>query len=72
MQGEHPNTSPGRSGETLGSGLEGGKGVILHAGYIVHIPAGVPPLDQGRPRHHNHLLGLQRKITPAHSYRFIA
>ncbi len=42
MQGEHPNNGPGRPGETLGSGIEGGKEVTLHAGDIVHIPAGVP------------------------------
>jgi hypothetical protein len=42
MQGEHPNDGPGRPGETLGSGIEGGKEIILHAGDIVHIPAGVP------------------------------
>jgi hypothetical protein len=41
MQGEHPNDGPGRSGETLGSGIEGGKEVVLHAGDIVHIPTGV-------------------------------
>jgi mannose-6-phosphate isomerase-like protein (cupin superfamily) len=27
---------------TLGSGIEGGKEVVLHAGDIVHIPAGIP------------------------------
>jgi mannose-6-phosphate isomerase-like protein (cupin superfamily) len=42
MQGEHPNNGPGRPGETLGSGIEGGKEVLLHAGDIVHIPAGIP------------------------------
>jgi hypothetical protein len=42
MQGEHPNDGPGRPGETLGSGIEGGKEIVLHAGDIVHIPAGVP------------------------------
>jgi hypothetical protein len=42
MQGEHPNDGPGRPGETLGSGIEGGKEVVLHAGDIVHIPAGIP------------------------------
>jgi hypothetical protein len=42
MQGEHPNDGPGRSGETLGSGIEGGKEIVLHAGDIVHIPAGIP------------------------------
>jgi hypothetical protein len=40
MQGEHPNgTSPG---ETLGTGIEGGKETVLHAGDIVHISAGIP------------------------------
>jgi len=40
MQGEHPNgTAPG---ETLGTNIEGGKETVLHAGDIVHIPAGVP------------------------------
>jgi mannose-6-phosphate isomerase-like protein (cupin superfamily) len=40
MQGEHPNgTAPG---ETLGTNIEGGKETILHAGDIVHIPAGMP------------------------------
>jgi hypothetical protein len=42
MQGEHPNNGPGRPGETLGSGIEDGKEIVLHAGDIVHIPAGVP------------------------------
>jgi hypothetical protein len=42
MQGEHPNNGPGRPGETLGSGIDGGKEVILHAGDIVHIPATIP------------------------------
>jgi mannose-6-phosphate isomerase-like protein (cupin superfamily) len=42
MQGEHPNTSATKPGETLGSGVEGGKEVTLHAGEIAHIPAGVP------------------------------
>jgi len=42
MQGEHPNNVPSRPGETLGSGIEGGKEVVLHAGDIVHIPAGIP------------------------------
>ena len=42
MQGEHPNNGSGRPGETLGSGIEGGKEVVLHAGDIVHIPAGIP------------------------------
>jgi hypothetical protein len=42
MQGEHPNSGPGRPGETLGSSIDGGKEVVLHAGDIAHIPAGVP------------------------------
>jgi mannose-6-phosphate isomerase-like protein (cupin superfamily) len=42
MQGEHPNNGPGRPGETLGSSIQGGKEVVLHAGDIVHIPAGIP------------------------------
>jgi hypothetical protein len=42
MQGEHPNSGPGRPGETLGSSIQGGKEVVLHAGDIVHIPAGIP------------------------------
>jgi hypothetical protein len=42
MQEEHPNSGPGRPGETLGSGIDGGKEVVLHAGDIVHIPASVP------------------------------
>jgi mannose-6-phosphate isomerase-like protein (cupin superfamily) len=42
MQGEHPNEAAGRPGETLGSGIDGGKEVVLHAGDIVHIPAGIP------------------------------
>jgi hypothetical protein len=42
MQEEHANTGPGRPGETLGSGINGGKEVVLHAGDIVHIPAGLP------------------------------
>ena len=40
MQGEHPNgTAPG---ETLGTSIQGGKETVLHAGDIVHIPAGMP------------------------------
>jgi len=40
LQGEHPNgTAPG---ETLGTSIEGGKETVLHAGDIVHIPAGMP------------------------------
>ena len=42
MQGEHPNNTANRPGETLGSGIDGGKEVVLHTGDIVHIPAGVP------------------------------
>jgi hypothetical protein len=42
MQAEHPNSGPGRPGETLGSGIDGGKEFVLHAGDIVHIPAGIP------------------------------
>jgi hypothetical protein len=42
MQAEHPNSGAGRPGETLGSGIEGGNEVVLHAGDIVHIPAGTP------------------------------
>jgi quercetin dioxygenase-like cupin family protein len=42
MQNEHPNSTAGRPGETLGSGIEGGKEIILNAGDIVHIPAGIP------------------------------
>jgi mannose-6-phosphate isomerase-like protein (cupin superfamily) len=38
MQAEH-TTAPG---EIRGSGIQGGKEVVLHAGDIVHIPAGVP------------------------------
>ena len=40
LQGEHPNgTAPG---ETLGTSIQGGKETVLHAGDIVHIPAGIP------------------------------
>ena len=40
MEGEHPNgTAPG---ETLGTGIQGGKETVLHAGDIAHIPAGMP------------------------------
>jgi len=42
MQQEHTNSGPGRPGETLGSGIEGGKEVVLHTGDIAHIPSGVP------------------------------
>jgi hypothetical protein len=42
MQAEHSNNGPGRPGETLGSGIDGGKEVVLHVGDIVHIPANVP------------------------------
>jgi hypothetical protein len=40
MQGEHPNGSA--PGETLGTSIQGGKETLLHAGDIVHIPAGIP------------------------------
>jgi mannose-6-phosphate isomerase-like protein (cupin superfamily) len=40
MQDEHPNGT--RPGETLGSGITGGKELVLHAGEIVQIPANVP------------------------------
>jgi mannose-6-phosphate isomerase-like protein (cupin superfamily) len=42
MQGEHPNSGSGRPGETLGSSIQDGKEAVLHAGDIVHIPAGIP------------------------------
>jgi hypothetical protein len=42
MQGEHPNSGSSRPGETLGSSIQGGKEVVLRAGDIVHIPAGIP------------------------------
>ena len=42
MQNEHPNNTAGRPGETLGSGIEGGKEIILTVGDIVRIPAGIP------------------------------
>jgi hypothetical protein len=42
MQNEHPNNTAGRPGETLGSGIDGGKEVVLHTGDIAHIPAGIP------------------------------
>jgi hypothetical protein len=42
MQAEHPNSGPSRSGETLGSGIEGGKEIVLHPGDIARIPAGIP------------------------------
>lgn len=38
MQAEH-TTAPG---EIRGSGIQGGKEVVLHPGDIAHIPAGVP------------------------------
>ena len=41
MQGEHPNATAA-PGETLGTSIQGGKETILHAGDIVHIPAGMP------------------------------
>jgi mannose-6-phosphate isomerase-like protein (cupin superfamily) len=41
MQGEHPNGTAA-PGETLGTSIQGGKETVLHAGDIVHIPAGVP------------------------------
>ncbi len=42
MQGEHPSTTTTALGETLGTSIEGGKEVVLHAGDIAHIPAGLP------------------------------
>jgi mannose-6-phosphate isomerase-like protein (cupin superfamily) len=42
MLDEHANKNATRTGETLGSGLQGGKEVVLHAGEIAHVPAGVP------------------------------
>jgi hypothetical protein len=38
MQGEH-TTAPG---EIRGSGIQGGKEVVLHTGDIAHIPANIP------------------------------
>jgi hypothetical protein len=64
MQGEHPNNGPGRPGETLDSGIDGGKEIVLHAGDIVHIPAGIPHWIKLTPRHHHHLSRLQRKVAP--------
>jgi mannose-6-phosphate isomerase-like protein (cupin superfamily) len=40
MQEEKPNGAS--LGETTGSGIQGGKEVVLHAGDIAHVPAGVP------------------------------
>jgi len=42
MQKEQTNPSPNRPGETVGSEVTGGKEIVLHAGDIAHIPAGVP------------------------------
>ena len=42
MLQERPNGGPNVSGETLGSGIEGGKEIPLHTGDIIHIPAGIP------------------------------
>jgi mannose-6-phosphate isomerase-like protein (cupin superfamily) len=42
LQGEHPNTTSPGTGEFLGTGIQDGKEVVLHAGDIAHIPAGVP------------------------------
>jgi hypothetical protein len=42
MLQERSNSGPAVSGETLGSGIEGGKEIPLHAGDIIHIPAGIP------------------------------
>jgi len=42
MQQERPNSGPKGSGETLGSGIQGGKEILLHPGDILHIPAGIP------------------------------
>jgi mannose-6-phosphate isomerase-like protein (cupin superfamily) len=42
MLEEHPSKTATREGETVGSGLQGGKEVVLHAGDIAHVPAGVP------------------------------
>jgi hypothetical protein len=47
MQAEHPNGN--RPGETLGSGIQGGKEVVLHPGDIAHIPANVPHLVKIAP-----------------------
>jgi hypothetical protein len=42
MLDEHPSKTATREGETVGSGLQGGTEVTLHAGDIAHVPAGVP------------------------------
>jgi mannose-6-phosphate isomerase-like protein (cupin superfamily) len=47
MQAERTNDN--RPGETLGSGIQGGKEVILHPGDIAHIPANVPHLVKIAP-----------------------
>jgi hypothetical protein len=40
MQEEKPNGTA--EGETVGTGIQGGKEVVLHAGDIAHVRAGVP------------------------------
>lgn len=47
MQAERTNDN--RPGETLGSGIQGGKEVILHPGDIAHIDANVPHLVKIAP-----------------------
>lgn len=42
MLQERPNSGPKVSGETLGSGIQGGKEILLRPGDILHIPAGIP------------------------------
>lgn len=47
MQAERANGN--RPGETLGSGIQGGKEVVLHPGDIAHIAANVPHLVKIAP-----------------------
>jgi mannose-6-phosphate isomerase-like protein (cupin superfamily) len=42
MQNEQPNPASTRPGETLGSQVTGGKEIVLRAGDIARIPAGIP------------------------------
>jgi hypothetical protein len=37
-----PHPVPNQSGEIRGSSIQGGKEIVLHAGDIAHIPAGLP------------------------------
>jgi hypothetical protein len=71
MQEEHPNDRPGRPGETLGSGIEGGKKPSSTSGTSsTSQPAS--PTGSRSPRRLDHRPRLQRKIAVCPLAQFLA